>query len=88
MKWLRNNVGDQLILDLRDQIFQRQLALFQALDRELIGRAAAILHRLNGVIQIAVLAAQNLELHAQDFFAVHLAGYVHGLPESLGNREA
>ena len=34
---LRNNIGDQVILDHRDLVFQSQLALLQPGDLELVG---------------------------------------------------
>lgn len=71
---LRNNIGDQRVLDDRDLVFQAQLALFQAGNLQLIGRcigARSLGQRGNRGIEIAVLGAQQFKLLAQ-FLLVHL----------------
>jgi len=70
-------IGDQLIFELHDLIFQRQLLLLQPPQRQLIGPTRQF-QRRNRLIQIAMLALQDLEFHPKHLLKVHLAGNVHG----------
>src|SRR5688572_26466806 len=60
----RNNVGQQLVLDGGDAVLERQLALLQAFDLQLIAEGRRLLrHDLR--IQIAVLGPQPRQLLAE-----------------------
>lgn len=80
-----DDVGRQPVLDQGNQIFQPQLALFQPLNGQLIrgGRGGK---RADCLIQIAVLAAEHLKLHAQYFVRFHrqIAGRIHNRMIPLG----
>jgi len=72
------NIGGQPVFDLGNQVFQAQLAFFQPLQRQLIP-GAFVDQRLNGVVQISMLAAKNLELDTQDIVILHrqIGGRIH-----------
>src|SRR5262249_40853734 len=59
-----DDVGGQLVLDVRDTVAEHELALLQSLDLEDVGSRGA-LQRLDGRIEVAVLLAQPGKLRPQ-----------------------
>lgn len=59
-----NDVGCQTIGDAGDLVLEHQLALFQALDLQLIGCADAF-KRENGIIKIAMFLTKYSQLIAE-----------------------
>jgi hypothetical protein len=74
---LGNNVGQELILDAGDLVFEEQLLLFQPLELKLVG-AARFLQRVDGAVEIAVLL---LELEQRRPELANLLA-LHGRPSS------
>jgi len=72
------NIGGQPVFDLGNQVFQAQLAFFQPLQRQLIARPL-VDQRLNGIVEIAMLAAKHLKLDTQDIVILHrqVGGRIH-----------
>src|SRR3990170_4518457 len=65
-----DDVGQQLAFELRDLILQQQLALLHPLQPELVERRP-LRQSSDHVVEIAMLAAQLLELAAQILLALH-----------------
>jgi len=71
------DVGNQLIFDLYDLIFQRQFPFFQPTQCQLIGAASGFKH-MNCLVQIAVFAFQNREPDPKHVVEVEFRGGIHG----------
>src|SRR5207302_8663908 len=61
-----NDVREQFAFDLRDLVFQHQLALFQPLQLQLV-EGGALGETRDHVVEIAVLGSQSGELRLQGF---------------------
>ena len=76
----RDDIGNKLVFDLYDLIFQRQLLLFQPPQCQLV-RTASVFKRMNGGIKISVFAPQHLQANPEHFFKIEFAGRVHDLAQ-------
>ena len=65
-----DDIRGQAVLNHGDLIAQAQFALFQPFQRQLI-RARPLSQCGDGIIQIAMFAAENLQLNAQDLIGFH-----------------
>ena len=77
---LGNDIRRKTVLDQRDAVFEQQFLLFQPLQGQLIGRAA-LLQGTDRIVEIAVLAAENLKLDPQ-----HLVGFHRKVAGKVGLR--
>src|SRR5512147_1995507 len=75
---LSDDVGQELILDAGDLVFQEQLLFLQPLELKLVG-TARFLQRVDGAVEIAVLL---LELEQRRPELANLLA-LHGRPSSL-----
>lgn len=71
-----DDVGDQLILDPDNLVFQRQFLLFQAAQGQRIG-AGGILQGMDRVVEVAVFLPQYAKADSQHFFDIQLGGRIH-----------
>ena len=60
----RNDIGRELVLDKGDAVAQIQLALFQALDLQLVG-ARGIVQRLDRGVEVTMLLPQARQLRPE-----------------------
>ena len=72
-----DDVGDKLVFQPCDAVFQRQLLFFQPPQGQLIA-ARVVLQGVNGIIQIAMFALHHGQPDAQHFFVVKFTRGVHG----------
>ena len=79
---LSDDVGQQAVLDLGDLVLQHQLFLLQPLNGQRIG-AALGLKRIDRLVEIAVLAFEDLEFNAQDLVGLHRQFGLHVHPGIL-----
>ena len=75
---LRDDIGQQLVLDGGDLVLERQLALFQSLYLQLVGKRRNLLRHDLG-IEIAVFGSQSRHLFAK----LALVGSLHRLSSVL-----
>src|SRR6056297_1868345 len=65
-----DDVGIEPVLDQRDPVLEAQLLLLEALERQRVA-GALLLERRDRLVQVPVLAAELLELHAQHLVGLH-----------------
>lgn len=71
-----DDVRDQTVFQPRELIFQRQLLFFQPLQRQGVAARQGA-EGDNGLVELTVLAAQHLQLDAQDLIITQLSGGIH-----------